>query len=101
MMAFDHSSLPHTAFNDVRINCTLNKIIHLSQRFGLFLKNRDELIADDFTLLFWIRYTRQLSQKTRASIDTVDLEPQLFVISLHNLVAFILAQQAMVYKDAG
>ena len=68
---------------------------------GLGLEDLDELPADDLALLLGIRHARELAQEQVARIDAHDLRVQLAGEHVHDHVAFVQPQQAVVDEHAG
>ena len=78
--------------------CQVFGILHL---LGFFVKDFHEFLANDLPLLFWIRNTLQLAQEAISGINLDDLDAQVAAQGVHYLISLVLAQQAVINKDAG
>ena len=100
MVALDHRGLAKAGFDDVRIDRALHKIIDGADLLGFGLKHTDEFLADDLALRLRIGDAGELREEPilRIDADEVDIP---FAEGGFDLVALILAHQAMVDKHAG
>ena len=101
MMAFDNGGIAKAAFNNIGVNCTLQKEVNLAQFFGFFIKNFYKFRADYFTLLLRVGYAFKLCQKLFARVNADKVKLKLFFKSLLNLVALVMAHKTVVHKYAG
>ena len=92
-----------TAFNNVRINCSLRQIVNSADFLSFFFKNTDEFFADNFTFAFRSAYAFQLAIEAFTSIyaDEVAVKLTAFTEYRANFLTFIFAQQAMINEHAG
>ena len=95
------AALPAAAFDHIGINGALHQIGYLAQLTGLFLKDADELLADDLALFFRFGHTRQLVQEAIGGVHPNEVDVVVFREHLLHHVALILAQQAVIHKNAG
>jgi len=106
VVALDDGGLTaQTALDDIGINGTLCKEIDLADLLCLFLKDADELLADDLALALRLGDTGQLCKVavTGVHADEVDVKA-VGVAGAEDgadLFLLVLAQQAVVNKDAG
>ena len=100
MVALDHRGLAEAGFDDVRIDRALHKIIDGADLLGFGLKDADEFLADDLALRLRIGDAGELREEPilRVDADEVDIP---FAEGGFDLVALILAHQAVVDKHAG
>ena len=100
MVALDDGSDICAGFNHVGIDRTLSQIVNRADLLALFLKDADKLLTDDLSLALGIGYASQAGQEAILGIDADKVDAAVAEYSF-DLIAFILAHQAMVYKDAG
>ena len=100
MMGLDHSCIPASAFDHVRINGALYKIVHCTNLLGFPFEYPNEFLANDFPLPFRIGYTGQLLHKQCLCINPDKTNVPICKCSFH-FVAFLFPQEAVVYKDTG
>ena len=71
------------------------------QFFGRVLKDRDELVADDFAFCFRIGHAFECIEKTIGSIDVFEFDLKIFAENALHHFFFTRAQQTVVNKNAG
>ncbi len=102
MVALDDGALAaQAAFHHVGVDGALGQELHLADLLGLSLEDADELLADDLALALRLGDTGELLQETVLGVDTAHVHVELAGHDLLHLVAFILAQEAVVHEDAG
>ena len=103
VMALDDGRLAEAALDDIRVDRALDEVIDGTDLLGLFLEDADEFLADDLALLLRLRHALELLVEAVLGIDADEVE----VVRAFraedglDLVALVLAQQAVVDKDAG
>ena len=85
----------------VGIKRSLGQVPGPSGLLGLLLKKVNELVADDLPLLFRVHDAGQLTQKKVAGVHHPQVQAQVEAEKLFHFSRFILAQQAVVHKNAG
>ncbi|MNS62223.1 hypothetical protein D3C72_952770 [compost metagenome] len=88
-------------FDDVGVDRALGQPLGALLLAGLFLEHFDEFAADDLALGFGVGDAGQLAHELRGGIDVNDLHAHVFGEGLHDLLAFVQAQQAVVDEHAG
>ena len=68
---------------------------------GLHIENINERVANDFALFLRVSLPHQFAQKLLFSVHTDDFHPHVFGKHVHDLIAFVLAQQTVVDKNTG
>ena len=102
MVALDHDAFTAQAgLHHIGIDGALCQKIHSADLLGLLLEHADELLADDLALALRLGYARQLRQKTGTGVNAAHIHMELMLHHLLHLIALILAQQAVIYKDTG
>ena len=99
MVALDDGSDIRAGFNHVGIDRTLSQIVHGADLLALFLKDADELLADDLALRLRIGDVLQAREETLFRVDAHEVDVPILERGL-DLVALVLAQQTVVDKDA-
>ncbi|MNK45244.1 hypothetical protein D3C87_639980 [compost metagenome] len=90
-----------SGFDDVGVDRALGQPLGALLLAGLFLEHFDEFAADDLALGFGVGDAGQLAHELRGGIDVNDLHAHVFGEGLHDLLAFVQAQEAVVDEDAG
>ena len=87
----------------VGINGSLYQEIHGTDLLRLFLEYTDELFADDLSLMLRLGYSGQLAIETllRIHTDKVQVIITVGTEDCFYLVALVLTEQAVIYKDTG
>ena len=99
-MRLDHSGFSaESRFNHIGIDRSLSEEINGTDLLGLFLENADELFSDDLALAFGFTDSGQFVQKELLGVDANELHG-IFREDFLDLVAFVLAHQAMVHEHA-
>jgi hypothetical protein len=88
------------AFDHVGINRALRQEARVAHAAGFFLKDADELLADDAPLLFRVGDTGQRAEEAGGGVHADQFHPQRLVERRRHLLAFIAPQQASVHEDA-
>ncbi|MDT4821147.1 hypothetical protein FQZ97_543100 [compost metagenome] len=88
-------------FDDVGVNGALGQPLGALLLAGLVLEHFDEFTADDLALGFRIGHAGELAHELGGRVDVDDLHAHVLGEGLHNLLAFIQAQQAVVDEHAG
>src|SRR6266550_1832691 len=91
---FDHVGIKRTLYE--KINASLLAL----DLVGFFLKYRDELVADDATLLLRVRYPRKFRQEAFSCIYRDEVKTQLIAQVLLHFLKLVLAQHAIVDEYA-
>ena len=100
-MALDDGGLAAQAgLHHVRIDGALGQEVHGADLLGFLLEHADELLTDDLPLTLGVRDTGQLAQETGTGVDPADVHVELLGHHMLHLVAFVLAQQAVVHENA-
>src|ERR1700737_399791 len=73
----------------------------LQQLFGGLLKNLDELVADNFSFLLGIGDSPKFRKKSRAGVDVLEADMEVFTEYALDDFFFAGAEQAVVDKNAG
>ena len=88
--------------DDVRVDRALGQPLHVVAQFpGLLFEHLDEQVADDLALALGIVDAFQGGEKPRLGIHADHLHPHVLGERGHDLVAFPVAQQAVVDEHAG
>ena len=102
MMALDGGTRAGTAgFDDIGINGPLDKVIHMADLFGFFLKDADEFLTNDLPLFFRIADAFQFAQEALLCIDADNIHIEVFLEDFFHRIAFIFAEQAVIDKNTG
>ena len=106
MVALDDGRFAaQAALDHIRVDGALCQEIYLTDLLGLFLEHTDELLADDFPLALRLGDACQLAEVALASIhaDEVDIKAVGITRAKDgtDFLFLVLAQQAVVHKDAG
>ena len=101
MMRLDGLRRVGPGFDNVGVERTLCQVFGILHLLGFFVKDFHEFLANDLPLLFWIRNTLQLAQEAISGINLDDLDAQVAAQGVHYLISLVLAQQAVINKDAG
>ncbi|MCY1215412.1 hypothetical protein D9M72_272550 [compost metagenome] len=88
-------------FDDVGVDGALGQPLGALLLAGLFLEHFDEFAADDLALGFGIGHAGQLAHELGGGVDVDDLHAHVLGEGLHDLLAFVQAQEAVVDEDAG
>ena len=99
MVALDDGSDIRAGFNHVGIDRTLSQIVDRADLLALFLKDADELLADDLALRLRIGDVLQARKEALLGVDTHEVDIPVFKRGL-DFVALVLAQQTVIDKDA-
>ena len=104
MMGLDDSGFSaQTALYHIRIDGSLNKIVHRADFPGFFLKDPDEFFSYDLSLLFRILLPCQFHIETMLGInpDKIKLIRALRAENGLHLISLILSEKSVVNKDTG
>ena len=101
MMRLDGLRRVGPGFDNVGVERTLGQVFGILHLLGFFVKDFHEFLANDLPLLFWIRNALQLAQETISGINLDDFNTQVAAQGVHYLISLVLAQQAVINKDAG
>ena len=106
MVALDDGRLTaQTALDDIGVNGTLCEEIDLADLLCLFLKDADELLTDDLALALRLGDTGQLCKVAVTGVHTDEVDVKAVGVAgaedRADLFLLVLAQQAVVHKDAG
>ena len=99
MVALDDGSDIRAGFDHVGIDRTLSQIVDRADLLALFLKDADELLADDLALGLRVGDVLQARKEALLGVDTHKIDVPVLERSL-DLVALVLAQQTVVDKNA-
>src|SRR5574341_1182096 len=88
-------------FDHVRIQSSLHQKIHLTQLFSLFLKDLNELVSDDLSLLFGVGDASKGGQKSFSHSHPFDIQLTVIGEGFEDFLKLIFAEQAIVNKDTG
>jgi hypothetical protein len=94
-------TLGSRALDHVRIDGALGQEVELAQLSGLLLEDADESVADDATLLLGLGNTFQSGEETIRGIDRHQVHVNVAAECVHHFPGLILAQEAVVDKEAG
>ena len=86
--------------DDVRINRALREPLDAFEAMRLFVEDLDELAADNLALLFRVGHALERREESIRRIDSNDVDAQVLGERVHDLVALMMAQQAVVDEDA-
>ena len=106
-MGFDHrAAVASAAFHDVWVNRPLGhvfKATFVGQLLRFRAEDFDEKGPDDFALLFRIAHALELFKISFPGVDPDEVQIEIALRSKHrfDLVAFILAHQAVIDEHAG
>ena len=102
VVALDNDALAANAgFHHVGVDGALREEIDAAELFGLRFKDADELLADDLALALRLGDAGELGEKTLLCVHAHDAHAEAVVHGALDLIALVLAQQAVVDKDAG
>ena len=103
VVALDDGRLAEAALDDVWVDRALDEVVDGTDLLGLFLEDADEFLADDLALLLRLRHALELLVEAVLGVDADEVEVVRSFRSEDglNLVALVLAQQAVVDEDAG
>src|SRR6185437_473070 len=87
------------ALDDIGIDRTLSQQFYAGDFFCFLLEYFDKKPADGFPFCLGVRLARELAIKKTFGIDTFDIQSDAF-IGLQHLRKLVLAQYAVVYKNA-
>src|SRR2546425_8464899 len=87
-------------FDNVRVKRSLSKKVDLAERPRFLLKNFDELVANEPTLLFGIFNTFERGKECLAGIHVAKAAPKPFRKQLANAPRFVLSQETVINKHA-
>ena len=103
-MGLDHCGFAaQSTLYHVGINGSLYQEIHGTDLLRLFLEDTDELFTDDLSLMLRFGYTCQFAVETflRIHTDKVQVIITVRTEDCFYLIALILTEQAVIYKDTG
>src|SRR3546814_14994765 len=103
-MALDDVCLAGLAagrLDDIRIDRALREELHVRNLRGFLVEYIDEQFADDLALGLRIADAFQRTEKPLFGIDANDLHAEMIGEDLHDLIAFVMAQQTMIDEHAG
>ena len=100
MVALDDRGVALAGLDDVGVDRSLNKIIYLADLLALFLKDADELLADDLALVLRLLNAVESLEETLLGVDADEVYVPLGECFL-NLVALVLAHKAVIDEHAG
>ena len=102
VVALDDDALAADAgFHHVGVDGALREEIDAAELFGLRFKDADELLADDLALALRLGDAGELGEKTLLRVHAHDAHAEAVVHGALDLIALVLAQQAVIDKDAG
>ena len=106
VVALDDGGLTaQTALDDIGVNSTLCEEIDLADLLCLFLKDADELLADDLALALRLGDTGQLCKVAVTGVHADEVDVKAVGVAgaedRADLFLLVLAQQAVVYEHAG
>lgn len=104
VVGFDHmgaAGFGGGGFDHVRINRALGEPVSVLQFGGFGVEDVDEGVADDFALLLWVGFAGQAGEEVIFGVDAEDAHAHVIGEHFHHLVAFAVAQQAVVDEHAG
>ena len=101
VVAFDGGAGLRAAFDDIRIDGALEQIVRAAELFCLLLEHADELLADDLALALGLGHAGEAVEKAPARVHGDDVEAELIAVEAEHLLSLVLAQQAVIHKDAG
>ena len=102
VVALDDNALAADAgFHHVGVDGALREKIDAAELFGLRFKDADELLADDLALALRLGDAGKLGEKTLLRVHAHDAHAEAVVHGALDLIALVLAQQAVIDKDAG
>src|SRR3546814_12934652 len=104
VMALDDVCLAGLAagrLDDIRIDRALREELHVRNLRGFLVEYIDEQFADDLALGLRIADAFQRTEKPRFGIDANALHAEMIGEDLHDLIAFVMAQQAVIDEHAG
>ena len=102
-MRFDRLGGLSSAFDHVRIQRALGQpvdILALCQLLDFFIERINELIANDFPLLFRIRYPLELIQEFLRRINLRQIQLHIPAERFHDALRFPFAKQTMIDEHA-
>ena len=99
VVALDDGSDIRAGFDHVGIDRTLSQIVDRADLLALFLKDADELLADDLALGLRVGDVLQARKEALLGVDTHEVDVPVFKRGL-DFVALVLAQQTVIDKDA-
>ena len=100
MVGLDDSCITGAAFDHVRINGALCQKVYRAQLLGFPFKSTDKFLADRLTLGFRIGNAVELFHESSLGIDADKVDVLVCKCSFY-FVAFVLPQEAVVYKNTG
>ena len=91
------------AFDHVGVDGALGQEVDRADLFGFLLKDADELFANDLALALRFGHTGQLVIEAAAGVhaDEVDIKAAALAKDAADVLALVLAQQAVVHEHAG
>ena len=98
-MALDGGRLAPAGLDNVGIDRALREELHIRQLLGFFLKDADELRADDLALLLRIGDALERCEEALCRVDADKVDGRAAEGAL-DLVALVFAHQAVVDEDA-
>ena len=102
VVTLDNDALAADAgFHHVGVDGALREKIDAAELFGLRFKDADELLADDLALALRLGDAGKLGEKTLLRVHAHDAHAEAVVHGALDLIALVLAQQAVIDKDAG
>ena len=100
MVALDHGGVTGARLDDVGVDGALDQVVHPADLLGLFLKDPDELLADDLALALRLGLTGQLQQEAGLSVHPDKVDIPAGKGGLH-LVALVFPHEAVIHEHAG
>ena len=100
VVALDDGSIARAGLDDVGVDRALGEIVDAPDLLGLVLKDADKFLTDDLALALRLRDPGKLAEEAGLGIDADEVQIPLPERGL-DLVALVLAHQAVVDEDAG
>ena len=101
VVGLDDRTLAKTALDHIRVDGTLHQEVYGADLLCLFLKNANKLFADNLTFLFGFSDTCKLLIEALLGIDAdkVKVIGTIGAKDRFYLIAFVLAEKAVIYED--
>ena len=94
-------SLHRNRFDDIRIDRSLHEKVDGTDLLGFFLKDANELAADDLPLRFGIGHSGEQVEEPICRIDAAYVQVKIVSKNRQHFFEFVLAQQAVVDEHSG
>ena len=99
-MALDHRCRRRSAFDNIRIQRSLDQEIHCADFFRFRLKDPNKFFPNNLAFALRFRYAGDSLQKTLGGIDMHQIDMKLVAESPNDLLRFIFAHEAVIDEYA-